>query len=238
MAQQPLQRQQLAAAADEAGFRVGRQLAEAGRQGILKIRQRLLGGGGFEQLRVVLFLVQHRHKPIVEAQFTGAEDAAAEGVLFELALAGEHGVAHPLALDEGAVKSLNETARGFHQQAVAHGHHRGHAHLEQGRGHTLGGLASLGALAGIEADQRDAVVAQQRAELVAENGAMPALLQLAAVFWALEAEPAEAHARVIHAVAIEVHHVIRPLLVAGALQFGPQGGQRGGAEQVELHQAR
>ena len=155
-----------------------------------------------------------------------------------MALAGEHGVAHPFALGEGAIKSLDKTARGFHQQAVAHGHHRGHAHLEQGRGHTLGGLASLGALAGIEADQRDAVVAQQRAELVAKNGHMPALLQLAAVFGALEAEPAEAHAWVVNAVAIEVHHVIWPLLVAGALQFGAQGGQRGRAEQLELDQAR
>ena len=155
-----------------------------------------------------------------------------------MALAGEHGVAHPLALGERTVKGFNKTARGFHQQAVAHRHHRGHAHLEQGRGHTLGGLASLGALAGIEADQRDAVIAQQWAELVAENRDMPALLQLAAVVWALEAEPAEAHARVIHAVAVEVDHVIRPLLVAGALQFGPQGGQRRRAEQMELDQAR
>ena len=67
LAQQPLQRQKLAAAADEAGFRDRRQLAEAGRQGSLEIGQRLLRGGGFEQLRVVLFLVEHRHKPIVEA---------------------------------------------------------------------------------------------------------------------------------------------------------------------------
>ena len=56
-----------------------------------------LRGRGREELRVVLFLEEHGHEPILEPQFARAEDAAAEGVVLELALAGEHGVAHALA---------------------------------------------------------------------------------------------------------------------------------------------
>ena len=97
MPQQPLERQQFPAAPDEAGFRRGRQSAETGGERGLEVRHRLLGGCGFEKLRVVLLLEEHGHEPIFEAQLARAEDAAAEGVVLELALAGEHGVAHAFA---------------------------------------------------------------------------------------------------------------------------------------------
>ena len=92
-------------------------------------------------------------------------------------------------------------------------------------------------LAGFEEDQRDAVVAQQRAELVGVDGDVAALLQLVGVLRVLEAQPAEADAAVIDAVAVEVDDVIRLARVAGAVEFLAQGGQRGRAEHVERDQA-
>ena len=222
MPQQPLEREQFAAAADEAGCRHRRQFAEAGREPALEVLPRLLGGRGLEELRVVLFLEEHGHEPILEPQFARAEDAAAEGVVLELPLAGEHGIAHALALGQRLVEGLDEPARGLDQHAVAHGHHRGHADLQQLGGDGLGRLLGLRGLAGFEEDERDAVIAQQRAELVGEHGDMPALLQLADVFRVLEAQPTEADGAVIDAVAIEVDDVIGLLRAAGAVEFRAQ----------------
>ena len=118
-----------------------------------------------EELRVVLFLEEHGHEPILEPQLARAEDAAAEGVVLELALAVEHGVAHACAVGERLVERLDEAARGLDQHAVAHGHDGGHADLQQLGGDGLGRLLGLRGLAGFEEDERDAVIAQQRAEL-------------------------------------------------------------------------
>ena len=120
---------------------------------------------------------------------------------------------------------------------MAHGHHGGHADLEQLGGDAFGGLLGLRGLAGFEEDQRDAVVAQQRAELAGEDGDVAALRQLAGVLGQLEAQPAEADLPVIHAVAVEVDDVIGLVLGAGAVELVAQGGQRGRVEHVELDQA-
>ena len=175
VAQQPLKREQLAAAADEAGLRLRGQLAEARRERGLQVLLRLPRGRGAEELRVVLFLEEHGHEPILEPQLARAEDAAAEGVVLQLALAFEHGVAHAGAAGERVVKRLDEAARGLDEHAVAHGHDGGHADLQQLRGDGLGRLLGLRGLAGFEEDERDAVIAQQRAEFVGEDGDVPAL---------------------------------------------------------------
>ena len=162
VAQQPLEREQLAAAADEAGLRLRGQLAETGGERGLQVLLRLPRGRGAEELRVVLFLEEHGHEPILEPQLAGAEDAAAEGVVLELALAFEHGVAHAGAAGERVVERLDEAARGLDEHAVAHGHDGRHAHLQQFGGDGLGRLLGLRGLAGFEEDERDAVIAQQR----------------------------------------------------------------------------
>ena len=172
----------------------GGQLAEAGRERGLQVLLRLPRGRGAEELRVVLFLEEHGHEPILEPQLARAEDAAAEGVVLQLALAVEHGVADAGAAGERVVKRLDETARGLDQHAVAHGDDRGDADLQQLGGDGLGRLLGLRGLAGFEEDERDAVIAQQRAELAGEDGDVPALVELADVLRVLEAKPAEADA--------------------------------------------
>ncbi len=168
--QQSLERQQLAAAPDEASLRLRRQLAEAGRERGLEVFHRLLGGRRREELRVVLFLEEHGHEPVLEPQLALAEDASAERVVLELALAGEHGVAHALARGERVVEGLDEAACGLDQHAVAHGDDGGDADLQQLGGDGLGRLLGLRGLAGFEEDERDAVIAQQWAEPVPCSG--------------------------------------------------------------------
>ena len=85
------------------------------------------------------------------------------------ALACEHGVAHAFAPGERLVERLDEAARGLDQHAVAHGDHRGHADLQQLGRDRLGRLLGLRGLAGFEEDERDAVIAQQRAERVGDR---------------------------------------------------------------------
>ena len=133
---------------------------------VCEVLLRLPRGRGLEELRVVLFLEEHGHEPILEPQFARAEDAAAEGVVLQLALAVEHGIAHALARGERLVEGLDEAARGLDQHAVAHGDDGGHADLQQLGRDGLGRLLRLRGLAGFEEDERDAVIAQQRAELV------------------------------------------------------------------------
>jgi hypothetical protein len=221
------------AAADEAGLRLRGQLAETGGQRGFQVLLRLPRGCGAEELRVVLFLEEHGHEPILEAQLARAEDAAAEGLVLQLALAFEHGVAHTGAAGERVVKRLDEAARGLDEHTVAHGHDGGHADLQQLGGDGLGRLLGLRGLAGFEEDERDAVSAQQRPELAGEDVEVPALVELADVLRVLEAQPAEADTAVIDAVAIEVDHVIRLAGAAGAIEFLTQGGQCGRVEHVD-----
>ncbi len=84
---------------------------------------------------------------------------------FELALAGEHGVAHAFARGERCVERRDEAARGLDQHPVAHGDDGGDADLQQLGGDRLGRLLGLRGLAGFEEDERDAVIAQQRARV-------------------------------------------------------------------------
>jgi hypothetical protein len=64
---------------------------------------------------------------------------------------------------------------------VAHGDDGGHADLEQFGGDAFGRLLGLRGLAGFEEDERDAVIAQQRAEFAGEDGDVPAFFQFAGV---------------------------------------------------------
>ena len=66
---------------------------------------------------------------------------------------------------------------------------------------------------------------------------MPALLELANVLRVLEAQPAQADAAVIDAVAVEVDDVVGLPLAAGTVEFLAQGRQRGRAEDVDPDQA-
>ena len=121
---------------------------------------------------------------------------------------------------------------------MAHGHDGGDADLQQLGGDGLGRLLGLRGLAGFEEDERDAVIAQQRAEFAGEDGDVPALVELADVLRVLEAQPAETDGAVIDAVAIEVDDVIGLLLGAGAVEFLAQGRQRRRAEDVNLAPGR
>nr|MCU0809220.1 hypothetical protein [Candidatus Contendobacter sp.] len=187
-------------------------------------------------MRVVLFLKQHRHEPILQPELARAKDAPAKRIVLQRPLAGQHGVAHPLACGQRPVEGRDEAARGLDQHAVAHGDHGSDADLQQLGGDGFGRLFGLCRLAGFEEDQRDAVVAQQRAECVGENGRVPTLFELADVLRMLEAQPAETDAAVVDAVTVEVDDVIGLPRGAGAVQFVAQGRQRGRIENVKLDQ--
>ena len=131
--QQPLEREQLPAAPDEAGLRHGRQFAETSRERGLEVLHRLLRGRYLEKLRVVLFLEKDGHGPIFELQRACAEDLSTEGVVLESALACEHGVAHASASNESFVKRLDEPASGLDKHAVAHGRSEEHTSELQSR---------------------------------------------------------------------------------------------------------
>ena len=213
------------------------QLAEASRERGPQVLLGLLRRGGAEELRVILFLEQHGHEPVLEPQLAHPEDAAAEAVVLEPALAREHGVADTGAAGERVVEGLDEAARGLDQHAVAHRHHRGHARLQQLGGDRLGRLLGLRGLAGLQEHERDAVMAQQRAELAGEDGEVPAPVELDDVLRVLEAEPPEADGAVIDAVAVEVDDVVGLAGAAGAVELLAQGGQCGRAEQAQANEA-
>ncbi len=236
-AEEALEGQQLAAAADEAGGRRVLQLAEAGLQGGAQVGTGAGRGWRGKQPRVGLLLVEHRDEPVGEMQCAGAEDPAAEVVVLEVALAGEHGVADAPAGGQRPVEGEHEAPGGLDQDAVAHGHDRGDADLEQLRGDRFRRLLGLRALAGFEEDQRDAVRLQQRAERVGMDGQMLAPLQLGDVPRVFEAEPAEADPAVVDAVAVEVDDVVGRLGVGGGLQRMAQRGQCWRVQHPQLDQA-
>ena len=237
VAQQPLEREELAAAANEGRRRLRGQRTETVSERGPQVRLRLRRGGGPEELRVVLFLEEHGHEPIVELQFPRAEDAAPGFVVIELALAFEHGIAHARTAGERGVEGLDEAARGLDEDAVAHGHHGGHADLQQLRGDGFGRLLGRGRLAGFEEDERDAVLAEQRAEFVGEHGEVAAVVELAGVLRILEAKAAEPGTAVKDAVAIEVDDVIGLGFAARAVEFLAQRRQRRRTQHMDVHEA-
>ena len=98
-------------------------------------------------------------------------------------------------------------------------------------------LLRLGALAGLEEHQRDAVVGEQRPQPVRMNSLVAAAGEFLGVIWVLKAEAPQAHVTVVNAVAVEVHHVIRLTSLLGPRQLGLQGGiggwmQLGEAQQI------
>ena len=221
-----MQSQQFAAAADEAGGRRFRDRAAAGLQAGQHVLPRLRGRAGAEQLRVVFFLEQHRHEPVFQAQFAGAEHAAAACVVFQRALPGQHRGADALAVGQGLVKRFDEAAGGFDQHRMAHGDDGGDADFQQFGGDGFGSLLGLRGLAGFQEHQRDAVFAQQGAEFVGVNRLVAALFQLVQVLRVFKAQAAQADLAVVDAVAVEMHDMVRLAGAAGAGQFGAQGGQR------------
>ena len=80
-----------------------------------------------KELGVVFFLVEHRHKPVLQRQVARPHNFEAVGVVVEGDLPGQHGIAHPLALRQTGVKPLHKAAGGFHQHGVTHGHHGAYA---------------------------------------------------------------------------------------------------------------
>jgi hypothetical protein len=120
---------------------------------------------------------------------------------------------------------------------VVHGHDGGHADLQKLRGDGLGGLLGCGGLAGLEKDQRDAVIAQHGAQIGGQHGQVPAFFELADVLGMLKAKSAEAHAFVVDAVAVKVDDVIGLADAAGAVQLFTHGRQRRRVEHVQVDEA-
>src|SRR6185503_4976094 len=110
-AQQPLQREQFPATTDEPDLWCGRQITQSSRERYLEIFLSLFGRRDFEELRIVLLLIKHGYEPILEPQFTCAEEVPAKCVVLERTLTGEHRVTHALARGELLVKSLDEASR-------------------------------------------------------------------------------------------------------------------------------
>ena len=204
----------------------------------LEVRHRLLRGRGFEKLRVVLFLEEHGHEPIFEPQFARAEDASAEGVVLELALAREHGVAHAFARARAPGKTRRRTGCAVSTS-------------------TLWLMATTEAtptLSSSEATLSDAFSACAVWQASRKTSGMrwsrssgPSSLvktvtcrrcsSLPVSSGSSKHSPPRPTCLVIDAVAIEVDDVIGLLLAAGAVEFLAQGGQRGRAEDVDLDQA-
>ena len=149
-------------------------------------------------------------------------------------LACEHRLAHPLATGQFAIEGAHKPLGGFHQHAVAHRHHRGHAPLQQLAGHRFTACFRLGALAGLQQHQRDAVIVQQRPQPVGEHRFVAAAGELVAVGWTFKAEAPQAHAAVVDAVAVEMHHVIGLSSLLGPRQLGLQARVGGRVQQGEL----
>jgi hypothetical protein len=240
-AERPLQGQQVAAAPDEAGLgRLGER-AESGLEDGPQVLAHLGGEprevGRREERRVGLALVEDRDEPVGEAQVTGAQDLAAEVVVLEPALALQHGVADPAARGERPVEGVYEAPGGLDQHRVAHGDHRADPDLEQPRGDGFGGVLGLGALAGIQKDQRDAVVAQHRTQGVGVHQEMPAPVRAVAVARVLEAETAQAHPAVVDPVAVEMDAVVGGARIEGAFEFRAQGREGRGLKEAQIDQA-
>ena len=127
---------------------------------------------------------------------------------------------------------------------MAHGDHGGDADLQQLGRDRLGRLLGLRGLAGVEEDERDAMIAQQRLQpramlcaVFGVNDDVPALLRLAAVLGAARNTARRGrrpgHRRRAHRSGRRDTARGRP----GAIQFLAQGRQRGRAEDVDLDQA-
>ncbi len=188
-------------------------------------------------MQILFFLEQDRHKPIVQVEVVPAEDLHTEGVALQSLLAAQHGLADPRPAHQGLVKGGHKAAGRLHQNGVAHGHHRGHALVQQLGGHRgRGVLLGLGRLAGVQKDQRNPPLADDGRHLGGVNRLVAALGQLVHVLRVFKAQPAQADALVEHAVPIEMHHVegLAPLL--GLLQGCLQGGEGGRGQDGQFGQ--
>ena len=217
--QQAFQRQQFPAAALEFVRRFLRQAAEAELAFPRLELPDLPGGNPGDELRVVLFLVDDGHEPVLEPQLARAHDLAAFGVVVERALARQHRSSDARAVRQFAVERLHKATGRLDQHAVAHGDDGGDAFFEQARGDGRGRVQlGHGGLAGFEEDQRDAVLPEQPRQPRRINELHRALLQLVGVLGVFKAQPAEAEPFVIDAVAVEVDDIERLVAVGGLLQ--------------------
>ena len=204
----------------------------------------LLGGirvQDLEELRVFLFLVEDRHKPVLQVEVSRGHDLCAPGIFGEGALPLEHGGPDPFARGKGTVKGIDEPPCGLDQHAVAHGHDRCHPFIQQLAGNgSIDLLFGFGGLACLQKNERDAVFLQRPGQLVRGDRFRGPLDKLAPVFWVLEAERAQAVALIVDPVPIEVDHVVRlafrVCLSEGFLQGGEgrrlQNGQLGEVPQI------
>ena len=101
--QHPLRLEQVAAPPQKTVRRLLGQIAQREFPSLLNDRRYLLARHFAHQLRVLLLLEKHGHEPILEVQLAG-ERLVAEGVGFEGALSGQHGLADPFPLKQIAVK--------------------------------------------------------------------------------------------------------------------------------------
>jgi hypothetical protein len=123
---------------------------------------------GIEQykLRVLFFLEQDGHEPVLHAQLA-PEGLAPERVRFEGALTREHRLADALAAQEFLIKLRNEAPRRFHQHGMAHRRDGTYAAFKPPPSHRSGGIGlGLRGLAGVEEEERNAMIAHDVPDLV------------------------------------------------------------------------
>ncbi len=128
--EEPLEDQQLPAAANEIVWRLGRHARHRFGIELLHLFDRLAARQLGYQLRVERLLEKHRHEEVPHPQLA-VESAAAHRVLPQPTLGGQHRAAHRFAGGELAVEGLDETPSGLDQHRMAHRHHRGHPAFEQ-----------------------------------------------------------------------------------------------------------
>ncbi len=80
------------------------------------------------------------------------------------------------------------------------------------------------------------MIAEQWAEFVGEDGLVAAPVELLVVLGVFEAQPAQAHATIVDAVAVEVDHMVGLAAATGAVQLFTQSAECGRPEDVQLHQ--
>ena len=106
--------------------------------------------------------------------------------------------------------------------------------LQQLRGNRGGGVfLCFGGLTGIQEHQRNPVVSYYAGHLFGIDELRGAFFQLLDVFRVLKTQRAQANFRVIHAVAVKMHHVERLLLFHGTLQGFLQRGEGGRCQHGE-----
>src|SRR5262245_11955195 len=131
------------------------------------------------------------------------------------------------------VEGLDEPAGSLDEDAMAHGHDRGHSLFQQIRCNRFRSILCLSALTRFEEHERNAIILQQGAEFTGKHCDMSALPKFVDVIWVLKTQPTEADLTVINTVAIEVHNVIGLVSVVCPFEFGTESRKRRWAEHMD-----